>query len=182
MNNRNEKEGKQHKLVKLAVLLPVSVAIWTGNLITQEKKKMLEDNTLEAVFTLPNEIFYPWASASACCMLFTLWKPHPKDKETFFWYYKEDWFKKKKKLWRVEQFDSEDKSIWLSIRDTWLSCYRNHKIIEWLSASAIVTAEDEWLCEAYMKTDFTKLSKDDFQKTLNNYLSFLVKEWNVYES
>ena len=181
MNLKNERENKPHKLVKLAVLLPVSVAIWTDDIITKEKKKMLEDNTLEAVFTLPNQIFYPWASASACCMLFTLWKPHPKDKETFFGYYREDWFKKKKKLWRVEQFDVNDKSIWEGIRDNRLSYYKNHKIIDWLSASAVIDWDSERLCEAYMNTDYSKLSEDDFQKSINNYLAYLVKNGKVYE-
>lgn len=31
-------------------------------------------------------------------------------------------------------------------------------------------------CEAYMKTDYSKLADDDFQQTLNDYLSYLVKE------
>lgn len=181
-NLKNEREWKSHKLVKLAVLLPVACAIWTWSLITEEKKKMLEDNTLEAVFTLPNEIFYPWASASACCMLFTLGKPHSADKETFFWYYKEDWFKKKKNLWRIEQFDDEDNSIWKWIEENWLSCFKNRKVIDWLSATAIVNWDDEWLCEAYMKTDYSKLTESDFQKTINDYLAYLVKNWDVFES
>lgn len=33
-----------------------------------------------------------------------------------------------------------------------------------------------------MKTDYSKLTAEDFQKTLNNYLAYLVKEGNVYES
>ena len=53
---------------------------------------------------------------------------------------------------------------------------------EGLTAKHKVTFEDEWLCEAYMKTDYTKLTAADFQRTLNNYLSYLVKEGNVYES
>ena len=59
-------------------------------------------NTLEAVFTLPAEIFYPGAAVSACCMLFTLGKPHcdstGKAKKSFFGYYKNDEFKKRKIL------------------------------------------------------------------------------------
>ena len=33
-----------------------------------------------------------------------------------------------------------------------------------------------------MKTDYSKLTEDDFQKTLNNYLAYLIKEGYVYES
>lgn len=46
---------------------------------------------------------------------------------------------------------------------------------------AKVSGEDEWLCEAYMKTDYSKLSQADFQKTLNNYLSFLMQKGEVME-
>ena len=33
-----------------------------------------------------------------------------------------------------------------------------------------------------MKTDYSKLSEDDFQQTLNNYLAYLIKEGKIYES
>ena len=59
LNTERIKNGEQPKLVKLAVLLPLACAIGTGNLITKEKGVLLEDNTLEAVFSLPAEIFYP---------------------------------------------------------------------------------------------------------------------------
>lgn len=186
MNEEREKNGLPRKTVKMAVLLPVSAAIGTKNLIQEEKIAMLEHNTLEAVFTLPNEIFYPGASVSACCMVFTLGEPHVKAdgtmKETFFGYYKEDGFKKKKTLGRVEQFDENGDSKWKAIEEEWLRLFRNHKSVDGLSATAEVSGEDEWLCEAYMKTDYSKLTEDDFQQTLNNYLSYLMKEGKLYES
>lgn len=186
MNEEREKNGLPRKTVKMAVLLPVSAAIGTKNLIQEEKIAMLEHNTLEAVFTLPNEIFYPGAAVSACCMVFTLGEPHVKAdgtmKETFFGYYKEDGFKKKKALGRVEQFDENGDSKWKAIEEEWLRLFRNHKSVDGLSATAEVTGEDEWLCEAYMKTDYSKLTEDDFQQTLNNYLAYLMKEGKIYES
>ncbi len=99
MNVEREVAGKARKTVKMAVLLPVAAAIGNKNIIQSEKIALLENNTLEAVFTLPNEIFYPGASASACCMVFTLGEPHIRADgtlhETFFGYFKEDGFKKK---------------------------------------------------------------------------------------
>ena len=186
MNEEREKNGLPRKTVKMAVLLPVSAAIGTKNLIQEEKIAMLEHNTLEAVFTLPNEIFYPGASVSACCMVFTLGEPHVKAdgtmKETFFGYYKEDGFKKKKALGRVEQFDENGDSKWKAIEEEWLRLFRNHKSVDGLSATAEVSGENEWLCEAYMKTDYSKLTEGDFQQTLNNYLAYLMKEGKIYES
>ncbi|WP_372520507.1 HsdM family class I SAM-dependent methyltransferase [Candidatus Ruminimicrobiellum ovillum] len=186
MNKKRIESGKKPKTVKLAVLLPVSAAIGTSSIIAAEKRTMLEDNTLEAVFTLPNEVFYPGASVSACCMLFTLGKPHVNvdgtTNETFFGYYKEDGFKKKKNLGRVEQFNEDGSSKWKKIKDEWLFLFRNKKTVDGLSATAIVNGDDEWLCEAYMKTDYSKLSQNDFQQTLNDYLAYLVKEGKIYES
>lgn len=186
MNKEREKNNKPLKSVKLAVLLPTSVAIGTNTIIEKEKIEMLRSNTLEAVFTLPNEIFYPGASASACCMLFTLGKPHKKAdgtvNETFFGYCKEDGFKKKKNLGRIEQFDENNNSKWKVIEEEWLNLYNNKKSIDGKSATAIVDGKSEWLCEAYMKTDYSKLSESDFQQTLNNYLAYLMKEGKIYES
>lgn len=185
MNAERKEKGISAKEVKVAILLPVSAAIGNNKYMATIKNELLEENTLEAVFTLPNEVFYPGASVSACCMLFTLGKPHvlpdgtvPK---TFFGYYKEDGHKKKKNLGRIEQFDG-DVSIWKQIEDEWLNLYRNKIVKDGLSAVESVSGDDEWLCEAYMKTDYSKLCEADFQRTLNNYLSYLVKEGKVYEN
>lgn len=186
MNAEREKNNQPRKEVKMAVLLPVSAAIGTSSIITDEKIAMLENNTLEAVFTLPNEVFYPGASVSACCMVFTLGKPHKNAdgtvNETFFGYYKEDGFKKKKAIGRIEQFDAEGNSKWKAIENEWLNLFRNKKVVDGLSATAEIDGDAEWLCEAYMKTDYSKLTEADFQQTLNNYLAYLMKEGVVYES
>ena len=182
LNDQKEKAGKPTKQVKLAVLLPVAAAIGTSDIIEKEKIDMLENNTLEAVFTLPNEIFYPGASACACCMLFTLGKTHSADKETFFGYCKDDGFKKKKNLGRVEQFDADNESLWKEIEKEWLYLFKNHKAEPGKSATVVVNGESEWLCEAYMKTDYSKLSALDFQQTLNNYLAYQMKEGKIYEA
>ena len=170
---------------KLAVLLPVACAIGTSGEIARLKREILKENTLDAVFTLPNEIFYPGASASACCMVFKIGIKHTdvSNPDTFFGYCKDDGFKKKKNIGRVEQTDSTTgKSKWTEIENQWIELYRNRKPKDGLSATHKVTGDDEWLCEAYMKTDYTKLTERDFQQTINEYLSYLVKEGNVYEA
>lgn len=191
LNAERVRNGKQPKLVKLAVLLPLACAIGTASIITKEKEELLIDNTLEAVFSLPSEIFYPGAAVNACCMLFTLGQPHVKsdgtERSTFFGYCKDDGFIKKKNLGRIEQFVKDDKgnytiSKWKEIETEWLDLFERKAVVDGKSAVEKVNGNDEWLCEAYMKTDYTKLTADDFQRTLNNYLSYLVKEGNVYEN
>ncbi|QCD44376.1 N-6 DNA methylase [Campylobacter mucosalis] len=165
---------------KLAVLLPLQCAIANSGIMLRAKENILKYNTLEAVFTLPPEMFYPGASANACCMLFTMGVPHfdinkKPNKKTFFGYFKDDGFIKKKYLGRIERLDSKNQSIWeTQIQPKWLSLFKNGDIESGLSAKEYVTAEDEWLCEAYMKTNYDNLCEADFQKTLNNYLAYQI--------
>ena len=168
----------------LAVLLPVACAIGRSGEIARIKRSILEENTLDAVFTLPNEIFYPGASASACCMVFKIGKKHSdvSNPDTFFGYFKDDGFRKKKFLGRVEQMDiSTGNSRWVEIEKEWIDLYRNRSSIDGLSATHKVDGNSEWLCEAYMKTDYSSITSDEFQQTINEYLAYLVQEGKIYE-
>lgn len=101
--------------------------------------------------------------------------------KNIFGFCKDDGFKKKKNLGRVEQFDVENKSKWKTIEKKWLTAFENKTVEDGFSAMVHVNGDDEWLCEAYMKTDFTTLCKEDFQSTINSYLAYLVKEGKIYE-
>ena len=110
---------------KLAVLLPMQCAIGASGDVKMFKEKMLEENTLDAVFSLPIDMFYPGASAVACCMVFNLGVKHDRApiQETFFGYYKDDGFEKRKNLGRVER----EENIWKIIEKKWLELYRKRK-------------------------------------------------------
>lgn len=167
---------------KMAVLLPMQAAIGNSSAIKEFKKKMLDKYTLDAVFSLPDEVFYPGASVVACCMIFDLAQPHKRaNRDTFFGYYKNDEFEKRKSTGRVEKTDQDGNSLWSETEEKWLDLYRNKREVPGLSVMHKVTAKDEWLAEVYMETDYSKLSESDFQQTINNYLSYLVKEGKVYE-
>lgn len=169
----------------LAVLLPIACAIGTKGEIAQIKQDILKENTLDAVFTLPPDIFYPGASVSACCMIFKIGKKHSDSStpDTFFGYYKDDGFKKKKNIGRIEQLDiSTGKSKWLMIENHWIDLYRNRKEVPGLSSTHKVTAADEWLCEAYMKTDYSVLTETHFRNTINRYLSYLVSIGALFDN
>lgn len=161
---------------KMAVLLPMQAGIGSSNDVKEFKKKMLDNYTLDAVFSLPVEIFYPGAAAVAVCMVFDLSQKHEKaNKETFFGYYRDDKFTKRKGLGRVELTDDNGNSLWAKTEELWLDLYKNKKIVAGLSVMKKVTWEDEWLAEAYMETDYTQLNSDSFQKVINDYLSYVVK-------
>nr|WP_278680005.1 hypothetical protein [Clostridium paraputrificum] len=102
--------------------------------------------------------------------------PHDVTQETFFGYFKDDGYVKRKKLGRIDALDK-----WSTIKKEWLNLYRYRDIKDGLSARHCVSSTDEWLCEAYMKTDYSILTQNDFQKTVNDYLAYLVKYGDVYE-
>lgn len=161
---------------KIAVLLPMQAAIGNTGDIKKFKKKMLENYTLDAVFSLPNEMFYPGASAIACCMIFDLSQKHERaNKDTFFGYFKDDKFIKRKGLGRIEQTDQDGNSLWQKIETEWLDLYKNKREVPGLSVMHKVTCDDEWLAEAYMETDYAKLTVGDFERTIRDYYSYLIK-------
>ncbi len=160
----------------LAVVCPMSCAI--GTKFKDVRERLMKNNTLKAVFSMPDEIFNGnGASTNVCVMVWEAGYKHNPEISTFFGYYKDDGFVKRKKLGRVDVYGK-----WKEIKKEWLRLYREKEVKDGISVKHCVTHKDEWLCEAYMKTDYSKLTEDDFQKTLNNYLAYLIKEGYVYES
>lgn len=156
------------------VVVPMSCAI--GTKFKDVRERLMKKNSLKAVFSMPDDIFYP-TGTNVCVMIWEAHTPHDSSQETFFGYCKDDGFVKKKKLGRIDALDK-----WKGIEEEWLSLYRNRDVVDGLSARHCVTHEDEWLCEAYMQTDYTKITQDDFQNTVNDYLAYLVKSGDVYEN
>ena len=119
---------------------------------------------------------------SACCMVFDLSRKHEKtDRSTFFGYFKDDGFIKRKGVGRVETTDANGNSNWERIEREWLALYRERISKPGLSVTRKVTYKDEWLAEAYMETDYGRLSQADFQQTVNDYLAYLVQEGKIHE-
>lgn len=177
--DKEELEFVEHLLEVLVpggtavVVVPMSCAIGTKFKGTRER--LMKNNTLKAVFSMPDDIFYP-TGTNVCVMVWEAHTPHDKSIETFFGYCKNDGFVKRKKLGRVDALNR-----WNEIEKEWLTLYRNRDVKDGMSARKAVSWKDEWLCEAYMKTDYSKLTQADFQQTINNYLAFLVKNGDVYE-
>ena len=84
------------------------------HILKAAKSALLKDNTLDAVFTMPDDMFYPGASVSSCCMVFTLGQPHVNADasvtKTFLGYFKDDRHTKRKNGGRVEMYDKNGKS------------------------------------------------------------------------
>jgi type I restriction-modification system DNA methylase subunit len=151
------------------VVLPMSCAI--GTKFKEERERLFKKHTLTAVFSMPDDIFYGnKANTNVCVMVWEAHKPHDVTKQTFFGYYKNDGFVKAKKLGRIDKFKR-----WEIIKKEWLDLYREREVKDGLTAKKAVAWQDEWLCEAYMETDYSKLTQDDFEKSVRNYMAYRVK-------
>lgn len=144
-------------------IVPMSCAISPS----PAREELMKHHTLEAVMSMPTELFYPVGTVT-CVMVWTAGRPHEKsNKETWFGYWKDDGFIKTKMKGRIDQ-----DGRWPAIRDHWVSMFRNRKVHAGESISKQVNSGDEWCAEAYMETDYTQVSQNDFETVVRNYAMF----------
>jgi type I restriction enzyme M protein len=146
-------------------IVPMSCAISPH----KAKQELMKRHTLEAVMSLPDELFAP-VGTIACAMVLTANVPHASsDRRTWFGYWKNDGFVRTKHRGRIDQNDR-----WRNIRDHWVESFRNRIVIPGESVSRRVTADDEWCAEAYMETDYSTLNIGDFEAEIRKYVAFRV--------
>lgn len=157
---------------KVVAIVQMSCAIKDEKEVNAVRKRLLEKYTLEAVISMPDELFYP-VGVITCIMVFDSSAPN-KGKKTWFGYLKDDGFRKIKKKGRNDKSDS-----WREIKEEFLQAYRNFDEIDGLSVRRDISFQvnetkftKEWCAEAYMKTDYTKLSMGDFEEVLKRYAMF----------
>lgn len=154
-------------------IVPTSCA--TGS--ESQKRDILKKHTLEAVMSMPPEVFYPVGTVT-CIMVFTAKVPHAvSDKKSWFGYWRDDGFVKVKNLGRVDRNDA-----WPGIRDHWVEMFRNREVHAGESVLQKVHAEDEWVAEAYMETDYSGLDEKDFERVLLDYALFTLKGAGLADS
>ncbi|MDI6737556.1 MAG: N-6 DNA methylase [Nanoarchaeota archaeon] len=153
-----------------AAIIPMSCALAQSGVVFTLKEKLLREHTLEAVFSMPKELFHNSdVGVNTCIMVFRAKEKHPLNYKTYFGYWKDDGFIKK----RQGREDYNNK--WNEIKSYWLNNYRNKEEIVGHSIKKVVSAEDEWCVEAYMKTDYSNLTKDDFEKNLKECVIYSLR-------
>ena len=159
---------------KCVAILPFGCAIGDNGEIVERKQKLLAQHTLEAVMSMPVDLFHDSKVAVVTCvMVITAGRPHPKGKKTWFGYWRDDGFVKTKHLGRID-----DNHTWQDTKAKWLSAYRSREVIDRFSLLAEVRPADEWCAEAYLKTDYSKLSKSDFVSEMKKYVAFRILNEN----
>ena len=144
-------------------IVPMSCALSTTGKGFNLKEQLLRNNTLEAVLSMPDDLFSDTdVGIRTCIMIFSAGVPH-NDKQSFFGFFKEDGFIKKRNG-RIDENQS-----WERIKAKWLSAYFNKQNLNGFSINKKVTSRDEWCPEAYLRTDFKKIRKENFIFNLKKY-------------
>ena len=148
-------------------IIPVSCVSSDKGKNLEWRTKLLRKHTLQAVVTMPVELFDPAASTGTVIVVFKAHIPHPSDFETYFGLWSDDGLIKVKNLGRVDYNNK-----WKKIKESWIYNYRNSKEIPEHSIKKHVNAEDEWMAEAYLKTDYSNIDKSEFEKEIKKYVLY----------
>lgn len=153
-------------------IVPMSCAISPNPL----REKLLEKHRLEAVLSMPDDLFHP-VGVVACIMIFTAHVPHEQNQyhETWFGYWKNDGFIKTKHKGRI------DGGTWEETQERWLDAYFKRSEIAGFSVKRKITASDEWCVEAFMETDYSTVSENDFLREVKKFVAFKVVSSEFFE-
>lgn len=139
------------------------------------KEKLLQNHTLEAVFSMPNDLFHNSdVSVHTSIIVFKAKEKHPENYKTYFGYWKNDGFIKIKHIGRTDFYDK-----WKKIKKEWIDNYRNKDEILGHSIKKSITAENQWSIETYMKTDYRDFKDEDFIETIHNFIGFQFSRHNI---
>lgn len=152
-------------------IAPMQCALSQGGRIADLKRELMSRHTLEAVCSMPDELFFnSKVGVVSCIMVFTAHRPHPGEKNVFLGYFKDDGFEKRK-IGGRQDVDGR----WTSIERRWLKHYMNRRTAPGLSVNVPLGPRDEWSAELYMETDYSRLTEQMFEDTLHDYSTFLFR-------
>jgi type I restriction-modification system DNA methylase subunit len=150
---------------RVVAIVQMSCAIKNEKELIAVKKRILEKHHLRAVLSMPDDLFYP-VGVVTCIMVFDANKSN-KGRETWFGYFKDDKFEKRKNQGRVDV-----RGKYKEEKERWLNAYYNKKEVAGLSVKREVSEDDEWCAEAYMETDYSTLTQVDFEKKVKEFIAF----------
>jgi len=137
--------------------------------IIEVKERLLSKHRLHAVLSMPEELFNPSASVVTSVLVFKANEQNV-GRKTWFGYFKNDGFVKRKHRGRIDS-----RGLWSAIKERWVQAYNNLEEIPGLSGKMEVVGKDEWCAEAYLKTDYEQLTKENFERKIVEYISHKVK-------
>lgn len=143
-------------------IIPMSCA---GNSGKNLRKDILKFHTLLACMTMPANLFFDsHVGTATCIMVFKAHIPHDEKKAVFFARWQDDGFKV------IPHNGRKNAGEWANIRVQWMEQIDGvAEANDFIYVKRKIKTGDEALAEAYIKTDYRKLSDQDFERTLKKY-------------
>jgi type I restriction enzyme M protein len=164
----------------LFAVIPVSVMIKKP--FQKWRQNLLKHNTLISVLTFPDDLFYP-VGVHTIGIFIKKGSSHDFNKNVYFAKVKEDGFTKRK---GVMIFNKNKRNKLEEIKEELKSFINNQnlnfKSVPEFKITSKIDKDDkelELIPEAYLDTDFSSLTKDDFEREIKEHVLF--KELNFGE-
>lgn len=159
-------------------IVPITCATAPSGQLAEWKRLILQRHTLEAVMSMPIELFHnSKTTVVTCIMVLTAHRPHSKGKKTWFGYWRDDGFVKTKHRGRIDLNTS-----WPNIKARWVNAYRSREVIDGFSVMKEIGPNDEWCAEAYLETDYSTVDRKSLERTAKHYAlsctMILQENWN----
>jgi hypothetical protein len=147
-------------------IVPITCATAPSGAIGDLKTTVLQHHTLEAVLSMPIELFHnSKTTVVTCIMVFTAHRPHPAGKKTWFAYCRDDGLIKTKHRGRIDV-----DGVWPATKDRWVNAYRNRDVVDGFSVMVEVDAQQEWCAEAYLAADYDKIKISTLTDAIKRHL------------
>jgi type I restriction enzyme M protein len=147
-------------------IVPITCATAPSGVIGDLKTTIMERHTLEAVLSMPVELFHnSKTTVVTCVMVFTAHRPHPPGKKTWFGYCRDDGMIKTKHRGRLD-----GDGMWPILKERWVNAFRNREVNDGFSVMVEVNAKHEWCAEAYLSTDYDAIDEAALAVTIKRYL------------
>jgi type I restriction-modification system DNA methylase subunit len=176
-------------------IVPVGALIGEQKETVRLKKDIMAKHRLHAVMSMPAQLF-PGVGAVTAIVVLEANRPHCRSEkqpvfddngnqmfdgngkpvmkttnipisETWFGYWRDDGLRLNKNR-RTERTPG----LWEEIKEEWLDAYFNQREVSGRSCKKAVTHVDEWLAEAYMETDYSALTQEDFNREIKKFLLY----------
>lgn len=162
--------GKSRSKGDNLVCAIIPVSYMNSDDYKEQRKKLLENNTLVAVMSMPIELFRP-INTVTCIVLLKAGVPHDSEIPTYLGNWKDDGYTWKKGLGRIPVGNKPEK-----IKEKWLKSFKRTEEDKEIGIWKCLNGEDECCWERYAETDYSKITKEIFENEVKNFMLYKLKE------
>lgn len=157
----------------VCAIIPVSYV--NSDEYKDQRKKILKNNTLVAVMSMPIDLFRP-LNTITCIVLFKAGIPHDVEVPTYLGNWKDDGYTWKRGLGRIPNGNKPTE-----IKEQWFKSFKRTEENKQIGIWKCLDGEDECCWEKYAETDYSKITKEIFANEVKNFMLYQIKETSFSE-